>query len=627
MKEKLYFLFKELKGNFRKLSKQKLERIGVYKDLINYSKKYLPEKTSLKTKVIFYISDKKEFFKCHYCGKYLNKDYGYVFDFSNYLDSFSNFQKRCIEYTNKTVFCSYKCSSSDPITQNKNKQTCLKKYGYDCSFSNKDFREKCSKSFQEKYNVDNPMKLKKIKEKLKRTVKEKYRVEYISQTKEWKEKVKQTCLEKYNVEHPLQDKKIYDKIKQTCLEKYGVDNVSKTDFVKKKISDKIKSQIKEIQKKREETYLKKYGVKNISLLEEIQEKKRQTSHKRMFLYLTSKNVQNQLKIKFISPKFIGDGKEYKWKCLKCGYIFEKIYANGIIPKCPKCYPIKYQNQQNEVIKYLKNTLKINNIKINSRTIIPPKELDIYCSDHNIAIEYNGLYWHSHKMLQDKFYHQNKTLECIEKGIQLIHIFENEWLYKQKIVKNKLKILFNKIKYKIPGRKCIIKEIDNDLKNKFLNKYHLQGIDNSTTKLGAFYKNRLVAIMTFGKPRFNKNYEWEIYRYCVINNFIIHGIANKLFQYFLKNYNPQSIITYTDLRYSDGNLYDNLNFKLEHITNPNYFYVKDGIIYSRHVFQKHKLKDKLEFYNKNLTEQENMALNNYDIIYDCGNLVFSYTRTN
>ena len=149
--------------------------------------------------------------------------------------------------------------------------------------------------------------------------------------------------------------------------------------------------------------------------------------------------------------------------------------------------------------------------------------------------------------KDKNYHLNKTIECEKVGYRLIHIFEHEWVNKQKIIKAKLKSLFGVEQTRIYARKCIIKEISTDIKNEFLNTYHIQGEDKSKVKLGLFYEEKLVAVMTFGKPRFNKNYEYELIRYATSKHVI--GGAGKLLKYFERNYKPKSIITYSDRRFS------------------------------------------------------------------------------
>ncbi len=318
------------------------------------------------------------------------------------------------------------------------------------------------------------------------------------------------------------------------------------------------------------------------------------------------------------------------KCRVCNTTYLKDLNNGRWQNihCPKCFG-NVSKPEKGLVDYLKTNFNITDIIENTRKIIDPYELDIYIPSKNIAIEYNGNYWHSEiNGEKNKKYHVNKMRLCQEKNIRLIQIFSDEFIQKPKIVYSRLKHILGKIKYSIYARKCIIKLIDSKLKNKFLNKYHIQGEDKSNVHLGAFYKNRLVAVMTFGKLRkalgqIAKEGSWELTRFATIANFNIVGIGSKLLNYFEQNYKPMQINSYADRRWSEGNMYYKLGFKLDHISSPNYWYLDDAFINRIHRFnfRKNVLKDKLPNFDPNLSEWENMKNNNYDRIWDCGNLVF------
>jgi len=249
------------------------------------------------------------------------------------------------------------------------------------------------------------------------------------------------------------------------------------------------------------------------------------------------------------------------------------------------------------------------------------ELDIFIPSKNIGIDLNKLYWNSELNGKDKNYHLNKTKFFEERGIQVIHIFEDEWIEKQEIVKSIILSKLGLIENKIFARKTEIKEITSKESKLFLFNNHIQGEVNSKVNLGLFYNDELVSLMTFSKPRFNKHYDWEMVRFCNKINTNVIGGAGKLLVYFRKNYSG-SIISYADRRFSQGKIYETLEFKGKKQSAPDYFYFKNGYNrYSRVQFQKHKLKDKLEIFDPNLTEWQNMQLNGYDRIWDCGNLVF------
>lgn len=260
---------------------------------------------------------------------------------------------------------------------------------------------------------------------------------------------------------------------------------------------------------------------------------------------------------------------------------------------------------------------------NDRTILNGKELDIYIPSKKIAIEFNGLYWHSEKYIP-KDYHLNKTLECEKLGIRLIHIFEDEWLYKKEIVKSRLKNLLGLTEIKIYGRKCQIKILDNKITNNFLNKNHIQDKCVSKIKLGLYYEGELVSLMTFGKRKILNNSDWELIRFCNKLDTTVIGGASKLLKYFINNYKPDKIISFADRRWSSGNLYNNLNFNLIKCSPPNYYLYNDNlkIRESRIKYQKHKLVKM--GYNKNLTEKEITEKMKLYRIYDCGNLKYLLT---
>lgn len=257
------------------------------------------------------------------------------------------------------------------------------------------------------------------------------------------------------------------------------------------------------------------------------------------------------------------------------------------------------------------------IIFNDRTILDGKELDVYIPDLKIAIEYDGAYWHGD--VNNYF----KYKECRKQGIRLIHIIENTWLQKKEIVKSVLSSVLNICPKKYYARKCEIKEVDNKTYKDFCEENHLQGYAVASVRLGLFYQDELIQIMSFSKSRFDKTIEWEMIRECSKINCGIVGGKKKLLKYFEKNYKPKSLISYCWKDYFEGKSYTDSGFKLSKETKPNYFYTKNSLspLESREKFQKHKLKKVLKTFDENLTEQENMKNNNYLKIFDYGNYVF------
>ena len=257
---------------------------------------------------------------------------------------------------------------------------------------------------------------------------------------------------------------------------------------------------------------------------------------------------------------------------------------------------------------------------NTRKIIHPLELDIYIPNHNIAIEYNGLYWHSEEH-KDKNYHINKTLECEKQSIKLIHIFEDEWIHKEEIVKSRLMNLLGLTPNKIYGRKCIIKEVFSKGSKEFLNSNHIQGNVNSKIRFGLYHNEELVSLMTFGKLRknmgkVNLDGSYELLRFCNKLDTTVIGGADKLLKHFIKTYNPKELISYADRRWSQGNLYEKLGFKFSHDSKPNYYYIFNTKRKYRFNFRKDILIK--EGYDPLKSEHEIMLERGIYRIYDCGN---------
>ena len=267
-------------------------------------------------------------------------------------------------------------------------------------------------------------------------------------------------------------------------------------------------------------------------------------------------------------------------------------------------------------------------KIHDRTLLEGTELDIYIPEKKLAIEFNGGYWHS-EIYKDKYYHQDKTLECAKLGVHLIHIFEHEW--KDSRLRNILINYLQGDKIKIGARKTYITEINTDECNEFLEKNHLQNKATSSIKLGCLLKdtNEIVGVMTLGKPRFNNKYEYEIIRLCWKSGYSIIGGIEKMFKHFVSKYNPKSIITYVDISKFTGNSYLKIGFKPVQpnpITEPNYVWIDNQSlnVLSRYQTQKHKL-IAMGLGNIEQTEDEIMKSLDYIKIHNSGNLVLEYIR--
>ena len=274
--------------------------------------------------------------------------------------------------------------------------------------------------------------------------------------------------------------------------------------------------------------------------------------------------------------------------------------------CPKCANV-FSNSKVEML--LSTEFDI--FDRHDRTLISPKELDLVSHDHKLAIEVNGCYWHSTKFL-DKNYHLDKTNAVEEKGYQLLHFWDYEINDRPELVKSMIasKLGLNRTIY---ARKCSIISLTATQSKMFSQKNHIQGAASGESVIyGLLYDNNVVSIMSFGISRFDKNYDWELIRFCNIMGTNVIGGASKLFKHFLVHHRG-SIMSYANRRISNGNLYKQLGFKEVSRTKPNYFWLSlsSGEKLTRQKCQKHKLPKLLGAkFNPAETEKQNMERNGY-----------------
>ena len=173
-----------------------------------------------------------------------------------------------------------------------------------------------------------------------------------------------------------------------------------------------------------------------------------------------------------------------------------------------------------------------------------------------------------------------------------------------------------------GRKTICKPISSIDGGLFLSKYHVQGNINATFWYGIYFNQVLIAVSCLGNTRFNNtDGDYELYRFCCDDKHTVLGGLNKMLSLFKQTVGVCKIITYSDNRWSLHSVYESNNFKFIRTTTPGYYYHKDGLIYNRMLFQKHKLSNKLPLFDQALSESINMANNGYQKVYDCGQSVF------
>jgi len=563
--------------------------------------------------------------KCDYCGKEKHIKY------SEYNNNIKD---------NPKFSCGYICGAK------KLKENNLKKYGVESTMMLDDVKNKVKKTNLEKYGCEHNSQNENIKknkkekyEKNKKEISEKIKTTWSKKSKDEKKEINKkrenTNIKKYGTNNVSQNKKVKDKkritfdekysgftfestvlkekVDKTNLERYGTTNTTSNPEVKnkmkktniKKYGVEFASQNKEIKNKIKTTFKNKYNVDNIVFSEEFRKKN--------FIIAKDKNY----------IRYVG-GQLSEFKC-DCGedHLFE-IDTDNYFKRterycklCTKCYPIGEQAsiKEMELFKFIKNNY-VGKIIRNYRDGI---EIDVFLPEINLGFEFNGLYWHSDAFVEnDK--HLNKLNYFKNKNIRVIFIWEDDWDLRQEIIKSQIKNVLKISENKIYARKCEIRDnIDIKIIREFLNSNHIQGFVQSTKKIGLFYNNVLVSLMTFDKFEGRnklKEYEWNLSRFCNILNTNVIGAASKLLKYFIKNNNCKRIISYADKSWSNGNLYYKLGFKLVNESGVNYKYIINNQRTNKQRYKKEKLKN-----NENKTEKEIMKSFGVNRIYDCGQLKF------
>lgn len=513
------------------------------------------------------------------------------------------------------------------------------------------FVKKRKETCIEKYGVDNPKKFIPIIEKEKENILNKWGGIHYMSSDVVRFKFKETMIKNHGVEWPQQSKKISKKSKSTWNS-----NPNKSVIIKKRseeFKNKSDDEKNEILYKKNETITDNWGsIDNLykHINEKIKEKSIENwgvlhhlSHpdiikKRVDKY--KETITNKIKSKL--PNTItyidrlsntnNSDNIIKLECLVCSSIFN-INRQYLVSRekinneiCLNCNP-RWSGtslMEKELFSFIKDNY-IGDVIVSDNKILNGKELDIFLPELNLAFEFNGLYWHS-ELYKENDYHQNKSIQCLDYGIQLIHIWEDDWLYKNDIVKS---IILNKlnISNKIYARKCDIREVNNSDVREFLNRNHIQGFVGSKYKIGLYYGEELVSLMTFGSLRKSLGQKtdenvYELLRFCNKIGYSVIGGASKLLKNFLKNNNVKSIISYSDNSRGVGNLYKQLGFLFIHQTQPNYYYVIGDSKSHRFNFRKDKLV-KLG-YDSNKTEVQIMNDLGFYRIFDCGSKKWEYT---
>lgn len=252
---------------------------------------------------------------------------------------------------------------------------------------------------------------------------------------------------------------------------------------------------------------------------------------------------------------------------------------------------------------------------------PTVSYDICIPDKRLIIEYNGVKFHSEEFNKIPSRHADKMRLANHHGYQILNIFSDEWINKDHIVKSiiKSKIGMND---RIYARKTQILSVDSSTADEFYNCNHIQGKSNNyICSYGLYYGDQLVSCMSFGKHHRNKTDHVVLKRFANRVNLNVVGGASKLFKHAIKENDFNSIISWSDNRWSEGKLYKILGFNIDKHIDIGYSYVYPNEI--RKSAQSHT--KKLIGCPDNITERDFLFERGIYRIWDCGKIRWIWRR--
>lgn len=505
----------------------------------------------------------------------------------------------------------------------KTQDTLMEHFGVTSPMQSEEVKEKYKSNYNEKTGYDNPMQNPVVIDKIKQTNKDRYGVECAMNAPEIQEQIRQTMTDKYGAPYVLQSPILVEKIHDTNIKKYGFPIATQSPAIQSKISD---------------TMMNKYGYSRYSQSDEW--------HRSVMMDPSRLEYFKEFRadpVTFIHKYF--DMKPTLADLYKITGVGHEAITT-VLSKfdCKNEVAFNYSTMENEVMQFLLSIEPNIEIMCNTHKIITPYEIDIYLPKYKIGIECNPTATHNSSVgfLDEaskptpKNYHKMKSDLAEQNGVFLFHLFGYEWKYKRDIIESMLRNLIGKTDNKIYARNTEVREVNSVTSVQFLNMNHRQGRVFSPIRLGLYDKktNELVSLMTFGKLRktmgINKDSSdeiWELTRFCNKLNTSVIGGASKLFKYFVDNYYPKVIRSFSDRAHTRGNLYSTLGFTELRRSDASYVWIdlKSDRAFHRIHAQKHNIKRFLNDYDIDLnnTEFQIMEEHGFVSLFDSGTITWQW----
>lgn len=500
--------------------------------------------------------------------------------------------------------CSKECRKE--LTRRKN----LAKYGVEHPMQSKEVQAHHRQAMLDKYGVESPLQSEEIKNRAIQTNIEKFGTEWalgnseirqaINQTNQerycsacpangeaQREKARETMIEKYGVPTVFESEELRERVKQTMLAKYGAEHPMHVPEIVSTVLDKRKEHMQDIIDKSRETCIKRYGVSNPMYKQEFVDKIADTMTERY-----------GVKSAMLVPEFHDK---------MCATYLERHGSDFGV---------------SDVNKHFAQMLNQAGLETEFEYYIGNRRFDIHIKNSNICFEIDptythntvGNHWGSGIASNSQLL---KTKIAEDGGYRCIHVFDwDDWDSVLDLVVSRDKVF---------ARKCEIFELNKEQTDNFMNRFHIQKTcKGQKYSYGLTYHGELIEVMTFGSPRYNRNYQFELLRLCSNPNYQVVGGASRLFKHFIRSVNPESIISYCDRSKFSGSVYENIGMSHIRDTEPNKVWSKgasritDNLLRQRGFDQLFNTE-----YGKGTSNEELMIEHGWLPVYDCGQLVYEW----
>ena len=477
--------------------------------------------------------------------------------------------------------------------------------------------EKTKATNLERYGVSTPSQNPAVRDLTQATNYQRYGAAYPLQSSEVQARVRATNIERYGVEYPLQSSAVQEKVRATSIERYGEDYMR---IARQAFLDNNRGQNPFVvhQAKIKQAIKRNYGVDYPMQCDAIKQRAATTLESNFA-------VRNpaQLHINTATYAILEDPSAFAKLCEQHSLKNLAEYlgvSESVIWNQHTRYELEYYTKstrsqyEEEIAAWLCDlgVTFVRNTKVGAKTVD-------FLINNSVAIEFNGLYAHSEysyygkKLGATRYYHRQKLTDCEAAGYRLFTIFEDEWNSKKLSIKNQIKISLGLGSVGVSARKTQVQPINNVAALAFLEQYHLQGGVNSSVYLGCYADSTLIAVMTFLKKQ---PHEWELTRFA--SDDAVHpGVFSKMLKYFTRNWPCNTVVSFSDNRWSQGSVYRTNGFILESELKPDYFVTDYRVREHKFNWRKARIASRFGVDVADKTELELTLALKWDRIWDCG----------